>query len=82
MKSSTFGAAESGWSNSVFLLQYLQSHFVKHVLGGLDESVLLLFDGHRSHVSVAAVEWANEHNIVLHILPAHTSHILQPMDGG
>lgn len=86
MEGSTPGAAgdvpESGWSNSVIFLQYLQRHFVHYVPGGLDEPVLLLLDGHRSHVSVAAVEWAKEHNIVLHVLPAHTSHILQPMDVG
>ncbi|XP_065941319.1 uncharacterized protein [Magallana gigas] len=86
MEGSTPGAAgdvtESGWSNSVIFLQYLQSHFVHYVSGGLDEPVLLLLDGHRSHVSVAAVEWAKEHNIVLHVLPAHTSHSLQPMDVG
>lgn len=80
IEGSTPGAAgdvtESGWSNSVIFLQYLKSHFVHYVPGGLDEPVLLLLDGHRSHVSVAAVEWAKEHNIVLHVLPAHTSHIL------
>lgn len=79
MEGSTPGAAgdvtESGWSNSVIFLQYLQNHFVYYVPCGLDEPVLLLLDWHRSNVSVAAVEWAKEHNIVLHVLPAHTSHI-------
>lgn len=42
--------------------------------------MLLLLDGHKSHVSVDLTEWALDHNIVIFILPAHTSHILQPMD--
>lgn len=86
MEGATPGAtgdvSESGWSNSVIFLQYLQNHFLQHVPGGLHEPVLLLLDGHKSHVSVAAVEWAKEHNVILHVLPAHTSHILQPMDVG
>ena len=45
-----------------------------------NEKVLLLLDGHRSHVSVNLVEWAKEQGIIIFILPAHTSHILQPMD--
>ena len=37
-------------------------------------------DGHRSHISVDLIEWAKEQGIIIFILPAHTSHILQPMD--
>lgn len=43
---------------------------------------MLLLDGHKSHVSVGLVEWAKLKNIIIFILPAHTSHILQPMDVG
>ena len=28
------------------------------------------------------IDWAKEHNIVLYVLPAHTSHALQPLDIG
>ena len=33
-------------------------------------------------MSIGLVELAKSHNIILFILPAHTSHILQPMDVG
>ena len=33
-------------------------------------------------MSIGLVEWAKSHIIILFILPAHTSHILQPMDVG
>ena len=39
-----------------------------------------MLDGHKSHVSIGLVEWAKERDIILFILPAHTSHILQPLD--
>ena len=40
----------------------------------------LLLDGHKSHVAVDIVEWAKKNNIVIFVLPAHTSHVLQPLD--
>jgi hypothetical protein len=40
----------------------------------------LLMDGHSTHISVGLLEWAKSMNIVIFILPAHTSHLLQPLD--
>lgn len=71
---------ESGWSNSSVFRDYLQHHFLKYVPGGTEEPILLLLDGHKSHVSVDLVEWAKQHNIFIFVLPAHTSHLLQPLD--
>ena len=57
-------------------------HFMKFVPSHSDQKILLILDGHKSHVSVGLVEWANTQGIILYILPAHTSHLLQPMDVG
>ena len=73
---------ETGWSNSAAFRAYLEDHFLKFVPMREDQSVMLLLDGHKSHVSVGLVEWAKLKNIILFILLAHTSHILQPMDVG
>ena len=35
-----------------------------------------------SHISTPRVEWAKEHKVIVFVLPAHTSHILQPLDIG
>lgn len=72
--------SESGWSNLQIFRQYLSSHFLKYVPGREGQKVLLLLDGHTTHVSVGLCEWASQHGIVLFILPAHTSHLLQPLD--
>ena len=74
--------SESGWSNSVIFRDYLEHHFLKHVPGRGEDPVLLILDGHKSHVSVGLTDWAREHNIILFVLPAHTSHFLQPLDVG
>ena len=44
--------------------------------------MLLIQDGHSSHVSIELIEKAHENNVCLLCLPAHTSHILQPLDVG
>ncbi|VDI27324.1 Hypothetical predicted protein [Mytilus galloprovincialis] len=74
--------SDSGWSNTKIFRQYLTDHFLKYIPGRNNDNVLLLLDGHKSHVAVDIIEWAQEHHIIIHVLPAHTSHILQPLDVG
>ena len=85
MKGASTGArgvmSDSGWSNGDIFQQYLQDHFLPHVKGQTkDDPVLLIYDGHASHVSSKLIEWAKTNNIILFVLPAHTSHLLQPLD--
>ncbi|XP_053380044.1 jerky protein homolog-like [Mercenaria mercenaria] len=74
--------SDSGWSNASIFRQYLEDHFLPHIGGGgsAEEPVLLLFDGHASHISSDLIDWAKERHVVLFVLPAHTSHVLQPLD--
>ena len=72
--------SKSGWSNGVIFRDYLENHFLKFVPGRDNQKVLLLLDGHRSHISVDLTEWAILKGIIIFVLPAHTSHILQPID--
>ena len=63
--------------------QYLEEHFLKFITNREpDQHILLLLDGHRSNITIGLLDWAKAHNIILFILPAHTSHVLQPMDEG
>ncbi|XP_048252703.1 MFS-type transporter clz9-like [Haliotis rufescens] len=87
LSGSTPGAAgtvsDSGWSNTEIFQHYLTEHFLKHaVAASADSPLLIVYDGHRSHVSIPLIEWARQHHIILFVLPAHTSHVLQPMDVG
>lgn len=58
------------------LIPYRQS------LGKAHLPMLLLMDGHKTHFCQANVQYCNENNITCVALPAHTSHILQPLDVG
>lgn len=46
------------------------------------EAQLLIMDGHSSHTSEMLVATYYLNNVYLLSLPAHTSHILQPLDLG
>ena len=44
--------SESGWSNASSFMNYFQNHFVKCIPRSQGVKHLLIFDGHRSHVSL------------------------------
>ena len=44
--------------------------------------MLLVLDGHGSHITIDVIEYARLNGIHLLCLPSHTSHILQPLDDG
>ncbi|CAC5364058.1 unnamed protein product [Mytilus coruscus] len=67
--------SDSGWSSTNIFRQYLTAHFLKYVPGRNNDNILLLLDGHKSHVAVDIIEWAQQHHIIIHVLPAHTAHI-------
>ena len=74
---------ETGWSNYQVFRAYLQEHFIKFSPQRQPgQHMLVLLDGHKSHVSMDLIEWAKSKEIILFILPAHTSHVLQPLDVG
>jgi hypothetical protein len=73
---------KTGWSNSMVFLNFLTQHFLKYVPTDAEHPTLLLYDGHRSHISLTLTEWAKQHNIILFVLPPHSSHLTQPLDVG
>ena len=78
---STGTMTESGWSNSVVFMDFMERHFLKFVSTG-DKPILVLFDGHKSHINLTLTQWGNAHNIKFFVLPPHTSHVTQPLDVG
>ena len=80
---SRFKMTDSGWSNGVVFRDFLSKHFIPSLPDrDPEQRVLLLYDGHKSHITVPLIEEARRNNIILFLLPPHTSHILQPLDVG
>lgn len=44
------------------------------------QPILLIYDGHSSHKTPETIKWAREQGILLFVLPAHSSRLLQPLD--
>ena len=43
---------------------------------------LLVLDGHESHANYLFLDFAWKHRILVQVLPAHSSHLTQPLDVG
>lgn len=43
---------------------------------------LLVLDGHGSHITAAVIRFCMDHNILIVLLPPHSSHLTQPLDVG
>lgn len=69
----TFHCSKSGWVNADLILVWLQ-FFTQSIPPS--RPVLLILDGHSSHVSIKAIKFARSNDIHMLCLPAHTTHIL------
>lgn len=79
-----FAASDNGWSCNKLGLDWLQKVFEPHTKSkaGSHGRRILIVDGHSSHVNMGFLEWAHEHRIIVHIMPPHSTHKLQPLDVG
>lgn len=78
-----FSCNTKGWTSNEHGLQWLQRVFEpatrEKANGGYR---LLICDGHDSHITGDFIGHCMDNNIVLLILPPHTSHLTQPLDVG
>ena len=74
-----FKSSENGWINSQLFLEYIQ-FLIKELPP--KRPVLFIQDGHASHLSLDVIDLARANDMHLLCLPAHTTHILQPLDEG
>lgn len=74
-----FQVSENGWITKDLFFEWLKQ-FVQ-MIPPL-RPVLLILDGHGSHITIDVIEYARSNEIHLLCLPSHTSHILQPLDLG
>jgi hypothetical protein len=76
------GVSENGWTTNKLGIEWLE-HFDKHTKGRVVGSHrLLVIDGHESHNSIDFHRLCEEKKIITLCMPAHSSHLLQPLDVG
>ena len=78
-----FAASRKGWTSNQLGLAWLHNVFepeTRSKAGGRHR--LLIADGHSSHLNLQFIEACDRLGIILVILPAHSTHRLQPLDVG
>jgi hypothetical protein len=73
---------QNGWTNNETGLEWLK-HFDEHTINrSVGQYRLLILDGHESHRSADFEAYCKEKKIITLYMPAHASHLLQPLDVG
>lgn len=79
----TIGVSDNGWTTNEIGLYWLEHVFEKHTREHtIGTHRLLILDGHNSHMNLEFDQYCLDHNIIILCMPAHSSHLLQPLDVG
>jgi hypothetical protein len=74
--------SQNGWTNNELGLEWLK-HFDRSTTNrSTGPYRLLILDGHESHHSADFERYCKENKIITLCMPAHASHLLQPLDVG
>lgn len=72
--------SRNGWINEELFTKWFKE-FIKFSKPTKEEPVLLLLDGHSSHVkNLEVIDLALDNNVVILCFPPHCTHRLQPLD--
>ena len=82
-----FASSSNGWvTRNLFSIWAMNfCHWLSHYRLGLPEAMqdmpaVLLLDGHSSRQNYAAMSYLAKYNVIVIVLPSHTTHIIQPFD--
>ncbi|TFY78017.1 hypothetical protein EWM64_g5991 [Hericium alpestre] len=75
---------ENGWTNDNLFVEWFMCNFIPQAKAHTDlaSPILLMYDGHGSHLTWKMIDAAMGHNIILFCLKPHTTCRLQPCDVG
>ena len=71
--------APKGFMNSSIFIMWLE-HFERQVPGSVRRPLVLVYDGYGSHYNNEIVNKAIELRVILVLLPANATHLIQPLD--
>ena len=73
-----FAVSTNGWMDTSGFIEWLKKIFVPSLPD--ERPIILILDGHVSHISYEIRILSNEHDVTLLKLPSHLTHLLQPLD--
>lgn len=74
------GTSQNGWISADCFFEWLANIFFPSIKDKVTFPVVILMDGHTSHINIAVSSFCREHDIILYCFPPHASHIMQPLD--
>lgn len=74
----SYAASKRGWMETEIFFNYMSKILIPGL--GPERPVLIIYDGHSTHVDSKVVSLALDNSVTIMKLPAHTSHLLQPLD--
>lgn len=81
-----FCSSSSGWITSrlflAFAIYFCHEISLYRIQNKISEDIWLILDGHKSRLNSIAIEYFAQFRINVLILPAHTTHVVQPFDVG
>ena len=75
-----YTTSENGWTSNTIGAEWLQRVFLPETAPLDDRWRMLILDGHGSHISLDFLWACKQNKVYLLFLPAHSSHVLQPLD--
>lgn len=72
--------SDNGWMDSDRFLDWFERHFLPNPPE--ERPVVLIFDGHASHMNRRLYLKARENDVILLKLPSKSTNLLQPLDVG
>ncbi|CAF4468364.1 unnamed protein product, partial [Didymodactylos carnosus] len=79
MTGTRYNITESGWIDESILFDWLDRLFIPHV-AQITKPILVILEGHYSHLSSRMAKLAKANQIHLLCLPPHATTALQPLD--
>nr|XP_026483579.1 uncharacterized protein LOC113391735 [Vanessa tameamea] len=74
----SYAASSKGWMETAIFYNYMEKVLIPAL--GDERPVLIIYDGHSTHVDAKVIELAIKNDVTILKLPPHTSHLLQPLD--
>ena len=75
-----YKASENGWTDNETAIAWLNDIFLPETQSLPQRPRLLIMDGHKTHCSLEFMLQAHQAGLYLLFLPAHSSHVTQPLD--
>eukprot|EP00795_Rhopilema_esculentum_P009817 gene9817-18388_t len=76
LKDTWYGVSENGWMTSELFASWFDWFAIKVT----ERPLLLVYDGHLTHVTLPVIERARSEETSIVKLPPHTTDLLQPLD--